>query len=319
MLYMIGYDLRRPQYYSALGRGVRSVAKKIKPTNGHRHASACNVRYGPWLVSSDQTEKEILDVLVDELRKEDFKQMGREPAREKLGRFNDKQGLGRFNDKLIVVPIGDNPSYRVRSPQPEIQGWFRENRVKRLPGTSGDRALAIGYTLTGADSEYYDDLRAAIWKSFSPDCTNPVYALWFVRTGKTAADVYRELGSVARKGRLACRKRLTAKHAELLPPKTTLAGLRDKAKRLVKREAKLEGDKLSALRRELRALRGKIHRIERIERDLSNLDYALLVIEVEQGPALTGLDRVRRDPFWLWQHGIEAEMMQLEEADPRAM
>ena len=54
MLYMIGYDLRRPQYYRALERGVGSVAKRVKPKGkGRGHASKCNVSFGPWLVSSD--------------------------------------------------------------------------------------------------------------------------------------------------------------------------------------------------------------------------------------------------------------------------
>ena len=91
-------------------------------------------------------------------------------------------------------------------------------------------------------------VRAAIWKAF-PDCTHPLYGLWFVKSNKSPREALEDIN-------------------HLLPE-----GQRDK--------------------------------------------HNLLVVQVGDETPLRDLDHVRRDPYWLPEHRIDALYTVLENATPR--
>ncbi len=246
MLYMIGYDLRIPQYYKALKRAVKNLVDA-------EHADGFfDVSYGPCLVWSELGQEAILKAVKRELRAEDWKKTGRTARGKK----------GIFNDKLLVIPIGRNPHHQ--ETKSGLKDWFAKNEVRPPEEREGDHLLAIAYTLHHPDSKFYDEVRAKLWKSFATDCTNPVHALWMVRTGWTAREAYT---------RLQIAFRTATKH----------------------REQRLAPN------------------------DKRQPEFDLLVIELERGKPLSGIERMRRDPVWLWEKGVDSEHVMLEDADPRVV
>ena len=191
MFYLVGYDLRKPRYDKALERGIKSCATKIQA--GKKQKENCTkIIWGPWLLESARSQAEIRNDLRRHLRAADKKRT--------------KKKRGRFNDKLLVVPLGGAPDFagpsakpvvkptgRIRKNFDEALDWFVSN-IGAITGSNVEsgRILAITYTLSKATAKDHREVRKAIWKNF-PDCANPVHALWFVRSNKTATEAYREI------------------------------------------------------------------------------------------------------------------------------